>query len=110
MARQYVDAGPAKSRWKALRDMLAELKVLFVTWIAAVAAMVDSLAGRIIPQRRVLFVEGDANSFTARVTSAGKGVVLPETSFRLLNGRAEPPFSEAWRTALRGSRVSILMR
>jgi general secretion pathway protein L len=90
--------------------MLAELRVLFVTWIAAVASMVDSIAGRIMPQRRVLFVEGDANSFTARVTSVSKGVVLPETSFRVLHGRVEPPFSETWRAALRGSRISILMR
>jgi len=90
--------------------MLAELKVLFAAWIAAVATMVDSIASRIVPQRRILLVEGDANSFTARVTSAGKGIDLPEASFRLLQGRVEPPLSEAWHTALRGSRISILMR
>src|SRR5581483_2137794 len=90
--------------------MLAELKLLFAEWIAAVATMVDSVASRIVPQRRILLVEGDADSFTARVTSAGKGVVLPEASFHVLHGRIEPALSNAWRAALRGSRLSILMR
>jgi general secretion pathway protein L len=90
--------------------MLAELKELFAAWIAAVVAAVDSVATRIVPQRRVLLVEGDADSFTARITSAEKGAVLPETSFRLSRGRAEPAFSEAWQATLRGSRISILMR
>ena len=90
--------------------MLAELKLLFAEWIAAVAAVVDSVASRIVPQRRISLVQGDADSFTARATSAGKGVVLPEASFRLLHGRIEPALSDAWRTALRGSRISILMR
>jgi general secretion pathway protein L len=90
--------------------MLAELKELFAAWIAAVAAAVDSVATWIVPQRRVLLIEDDADGFTARVTSAGKGAVLPETTFRLSRGRAEPAFSDEWRAALRGSHISILMR
>lgn len=89
--------------------MLAELKVLFADWIAAVATMVDTVASRIMPLRRILLVEDDANRFTARLTSAGKGVVLPETSFRLSHGKIEPPLSDAWHAALRGSRISIVM-
>jgi general secretion pathway protein L len=90
--------------------MLAELKELFAAWIAAVVAAVHSVTTRIVPQRRILFIEGDADSFTARVTSAGKGAVLPEAYFRLSGGRVEPAFSEGWQAALRGGRISILMR
>jgi len=87
-----------------------ELKELFATWIAGVAAAVDWLATRIVPRRRILIVEGDPGSFTARVTSARKGGSLPEKSFRLTQGMADPAFSEAWRAALRGSHIDLLMR
>ena len=69
--------------------MLAELKELFAAWIAAVVAAARSVTTRIVPQRRILLIEGDADSFTARVTSAGKGAELPETYFRLLRGGVE---------------------
>jgi general secretion pathway protein L len=90
--------------------MLAELKGLFEDWIAAVATAVDFVVSRVLPQRHIQFVGSDDNSITARVIAAGKGVVLPETSFRLIDGRIEPALSEAWRTALQSSHISILMR
>jgi general secretion pathway protein L len=90
--------------------MLSELKDLFATWIAAVAVAIDYVATRIVPQRRVLFVEGEPDCFTARVTSLGKGAVLPQVSFRLLDGRPEPAFSSDWQAALRGSRIEVVMR
>jgi general secretion pathway protein L len=90
--------------------MLTELKDLFAVWIAAVAAAIEAMLTRIVPQRKILLVEGDGDIFTARVTSAGKETALPEMSFRLVHGSAEPPFSEAWQTTLRGSRISVLMR
>jgi general secretion pathway protein L len=90
--------------------MLAELKDLFAIWIAAVAVAVDSIATRIVPQPRILLAESDPGSFTARVTSTGTGTVLPERSFRLLHGRTEPAFSDAWQAALRGSHIDVLMR
>jgi hypothetical protein len=68
--------------------MMSGLKDLFERWIAAVAAAVHALATRVVPQRRILVVEGEANSFTARVTSAQKGPILPEMTFRLLHGRS----------------------
>jgi general secretion pathway protein L len=90
--------------------MLVELKDLFAVWIAAIASAVESIATRIGWQRCVLFVEGEPDTFTARVTAAGKGAMLPETLFCLTHGRAEPAFSAAWQAVLRGSRISILMR
>jgi general secretion pathway protein L len=88
--------------------MISELKDLFGEWIAAVAAVVHAVTTRMVSQRRILFVEGDGDSFTARVTSAG--ALLPQTSFRLLHGRPEPGLTPEWLAALRGSRIDILMR
>jgi general secretion pathway protein L len=94
----------------ALNAMISELKDLFGEWIAAVAAVVHTVTARMVPQRRILFVEGDSDSFTARMTSAGKDVLLPQTSFRLLHGRPEPALTPEWLAALRGSRIDVLMR
>jgi general secretion pathway protein L len=90
--------------------MMSELKDLFGEWIAAVAAAIRAVTARIVPQRRILFVEGEGGSFTARVTAAGKDGLLPPTSFRLLHGRTEPALPPEWLAALRGSRIEILMR
>jgi general secretion pathway protein L len=98
--------------------MISELKDLFGEWITAVAAAIHAGAARIMPARRILFVEGEGNSFTARITSAGKrvgkgagkGALLPQTSFRLLHGRPEPALTAEWKEALRGSHIDVLMR
>jgi general secretion pathway protein L len=90
--------------------MMSGLKDLFERWIAAVAAAVHALAIRAVPQRRILVVEGEANSLTARVTSAQKGPILPAVTFRLLHGRPEPALTPEWQAALRSSRIDILMR
>jgi general secretion pathway protein L len=90
--------------------MMSGLKDLFERWIAAVAAAVHAFAARVVPQRRILLVEAEANSFTARVTSAQKGPILPAVTFRLLHGRAEPALAPEWQAALRGSCIDILMR
>jgi general secretion pathway protein L len=90
--------------------MLFELKDLFATWIEAVAAAIDAIARRIVPQRRIRFVEGEPDTFAARVTSSGKDGVLPQVSFRMLNGKPEPAFSAEWQAALRGSHIEVVMR
>jgi general secretion pathway protein L len=90
--------------------MIPELKDLFGEWIVAVDAAIRAAMVRMVPRRHILFVEGDGNSFTARVTSQRKGGFLPQTSFRLVHGRPEPALSPEWRAALRGSRIDILMR
>ena len=90
--------------------MLAELKDLFAVWIGAVAAAIDAIVTRIVPQRRVLLVEGERDNFTARIIAAGKGALVPQASFRLLNGQAEPALPRQWQAALRGSRIEVAMR
>lgn len=90
--------------------MISELKDLFGAWIAAVAGAIHAVAMRVVPQRRILLVEDDEHSFTARVISGGKGALLQQTSFRLLQGRPVPAPAPEWQAALRGSRIDILMR
>ena len=90
--------------------MLSELKDLFASWIVAVTAAIERVVIRIVPQRRILLVEGEPENFTARVSSSGKGASLPQVSFRLLNGRPEPAFNHEWQAALRGSRIEVVMR
>ena len=55
--------------------MMSELRDLFGAWIAAVAAAIRAVTARIVPHRRILFVEGEGFSFAARVISAGEHVV-----------------------------------
>ena len=95
---------------RTLNAMISELKDLFGEWIAAVAAAVQAVMARMVPQRQIQFVEGDGDNFTARVTSAGKDALLPQTAFHLLHGRPEPALSPEWLAALRGSRIDVLMR
>jgi general secretion pathway protein L len=89
--------------------MVSELKALFGEWIAAVAAAVDSLTGRLVRRRRVLLSEDGDNTFTAKVTAARKGPALPDVSFRLSHGRPSPSLPADWQTILRGSRVEVLL-
>jgi len=89
--------------------MWSELKELFAVWIAAVTAAVDSVMTRIVPQRRIVLVEGDDDSFTVRVTPATKAAP-PSASFRLSQDGIEPTLNPEWRATLRGSRLDVLLR
>src|SRR5215475_12935074 len=89
--------------------MLSELKELLAVWIAAVAAAIEAVMARIVPQRRLLLVEGDDDGFTVRASVPGKAMPAAAT-FRRSHGRIEPPLSPQWRAALRGSRLDILLR
>ncbi len=90
--------------------MLAELKELFGVWIAAVTAAIHMIMARIVPQRRIELVEGDAGRFTARMISSGKEPALPPFTFELAQDAPQPAASEEWRAALRGSRIHIILR
>jgi general secretion pathway protein L len=90
--------------------MMAELKDLFGSWIAAVTTALHFITARIRSQRRILFVERDPDNFTARIASPRKGRVLREASFHLLHGRPVPALTAEWLAALRGSHIDILMR
>jgi len=89
--------------------MISDLKALFGEWITAVDRAIDSIAGRFMQQRKILFVEGDGSNFTAKAAAVKKGAALPEVSFDLSNGRPVPALPPDWETALRGSRVEVLL-
>jgi general secretion pathway protein L len=90
--------------------MISELKELFGEWIAAVARAINSIASRVMPQRQILLIEGDGNTFTAKTAPVKKGAALPDVSFRLSNGRPNPSLPADWEAALRGSRVEVLLK
>jgi general secretion pathway protein L len=90
--------------------MMAELKHLFAVWMSGVAAALEAVMAWIAPQRRIVLVEHEANTYAARASSVRKGAPLPRLAFRLDHGRVEPAPAGEWRTAFRGSRIDILMR
>lgn len=90
--------------------MISELKELLNIWIAAVAAAIEAVVARLLPRRRVLLTEVEPGNFTARMLAARDGSALPPASFSFLDGHPEPALPEGWRTALRGSRIDIVMR
>jgi general secretion pathway protein L len=90
--------------------MLAELKELFGVWIAAVTTAIHAIMARIVPQRRIEWIEGEAGRYTARMVSAHKGPALAPFAFELEQGRPQPALSADWQAALRSSRIDIIMR
>ncbi len=89
--------------------MIAEIKALLDEWIGAVAEAINLVIGRFARRRQILLSEYSDQTFTAKLKSVGKGPVLPEVSFRLSEGRPNPPLPADWVTAFRGSRVEALM-
>ena len=90
--------------------MIYEVKELFGQWIAAVARAVDIVAGRILRPRHILLSEGKDGILLAKAMSGRKGPALPDVSFRLENGRPNPPLPTEWKTAFRGSRVEAMLQ
>jgi general secretion pathway protein L len=90
--------------------MISELKKVFGEWIAAVDRAINSIAGRFMQRRRISFIEGDGNAFTAKVSPVEKGAALPDVSFRLSNGRPNPALPAEWEATLRGASVEFLLK
>jgi len=88
---------------------IPEVKALFDEWIAAVAGAMNAVIGRYGHRRLVVLSEDADNMFTARVTSARKGPVPPDFSFRLADGQPSPSLPSDWQAALRGSRIEVLL-
>jgi general secretion pathway protein L len=93
-----------------MMPMISELKELFGEWIAAVARAITLIVGRFMPRQQILLIEGDGNTFTAKMAPVKKGVALPDVSFRLTAGRPDPSLPADWQTTLRGSQVDFLLR
>jgi general secretion pathway protein L len=89
---------------------ISEFKDLFGQWIAAVAGVIDTVAGRIIRPRQIVLAEGDDDTFLAKAIAARNLPALPEVSFRLVKGRPHPALPTDWQTAFRGSRVEVQLQ
>jgi general secretion pathway protein L len=89
---------------------ISEFKDLFGQWIAAVAGVVDTVAGRIVRPRQIVLAEGDDDTFVAKAIAARNLPALPEVSFRLVKGRPHPALPTDWQTAFRGSRVEVQLQ
>jgi general secretion pathway protein L len=90
--------------------MISELKELFGVWIAAVTMAVHSLTRRLMLQRQIWLIEGDGDTFTAKAAPVKNGGPLPDVSFRVSNGRPNPPLPADWESVLRGGRVEFLLK
>jgi general secretion pathway protein L len=87
--------------------MMSEIKAAFDEWIATVTQAVDSAAVRFVRARHILLREHQDGTFVASAAAKKDGVPLPDVSFRLEGGKAQPPLPEEWRVALCGSRVEV---
>ena len=91
-------------------SMISELKELFGAWITVVAGAIDAAAARYARPRHVLLREGEDNTFTVAMAPAPNRPALPGASFALRDGRPHPPLPADWQTALRRSRIEILLQ
>jgi general secretion pathway protein L len=98
-----------RKSWRVM-TMTSELKELFGEWIAAVARAVNLIVDRFVPQRQVLLIEDDGNTFTAKTVSVKKAAALPDVAFRVSDGRPDPSLPADWEAVLRGSRVELLLK
>ena len=90
-------------------SMISELKQVFGAWITAVAGAIDAAAAHYARPRQVLLREGEGNTFTITMLPAPNRPALPEVSFGLPDGRPHPPLPADWQTALRRSRIEIVL-
>ena len=97
-------------------SIILEFKQTFSEWIAAVTSAVESVAEKLVRLRRIQLDEAEDGSFWAKSVSGSqiatgkKAQVLPELSFRIDNDSRHPPLPPVWQTAVRGSRVEVLLR
>jgi general secretion pathway protein L len=87
--------------------MIAQTRQWFEQWIAAVAGAVDSIADRLVRQRRIQLDENADGTFTASMTASKDSRNPTILSFRMQHGAPEPPLPAQWSTAFKGSRVEV---
>ena len=89
--------------------IISEARSWFDEWIAAVTQAVDQAAGRYTRRPQIVLGGDSAGVLTARLKAAPKGAVLPDISFRVVNGRPSPSLPADWQAAFRGSRIETVL-
>ncbi|MGY3621030.1 PilN domain-containing protein [Bradyrhizobium sp. USDA 10063] len=87
--------------------MIAQARQWFEQWIGAVAGAVDSIADRLVRQRRIQLDENADGTFTASMVAPKDSKVPTVLSFQMQHGTPEPPLPAQWRAAFKGSRVKV---
>ena len=87
--------------------MIAQVRQWFEQWIAAVAGAVDSIADRLVRQRRIQLDENADGTFTASMTASKDNRAPTILSFRMQHGAPESPLPAQWSGAFKGSRVEV---
>ena len=87
--------------------MLSQSKVVFDEWIVAVTRAVDRVAERFVRARDIRLREREDGTFVASADAKRGGPALPDVSFRLESGKAQPPLPAEWKAAFCGSRVEV---
>src|SRR5262245_38221632 len=87
--------------------MIAQSREWFEQWIAAIAGAVDSIADRLVRQRRIRLDENADGTFTASMAASKDSRDPTILSFRILHGTPEPPLPVQWSAAFKGSRVEV---
>jgi general secretion pathway protein L len=87
--------------------MIAQVRQWFEQWISAVAGAVDSIADRLVRQRRIQLDENADGTFTASMTASKDNRAPTILSFRMQHGAPESPLPAQWSAAFKGSRVEV---
>ncbi|WP_027578691.1 PilN domain-containing protein [Bradyrhizobium sp. Ai1a-2] len=87
--------------------MIAQSREFFGQWIAAIAGAIDSIADRLVRQRRIQLDENADGTFTARMAASKDNHAPTTLSFRMQHGTPEPPLPAQWSAAFKGSRVEV---
>jgi general secretion pathway protein L len=91
---------------KLLRHIIED----FSRWIDSVAETVNSIFDRVRSQRHVQFIEEEHDTFTLHELGNVKSSNLPDHRVRIVGGSMVETLPPIWATALRGSRVELVLR
>lgn len=90
-------------------SVLGEIGTTFSLWIDVVARKLSATFDRFESARRIDVVEDEQGAFTIRLAKAGKGDALAPHRIGIAEGIASP-LTPQWKTALRDSRVELILQ
>jgi general secretion pathway protein L len=92
-----------------MMTMTTRIREEFAAWIGFVAEAIVTAINRISVKQRIRLIETDRSSFTMRMTSKPGRSVPPDYHFELQDDEAGLALPQAWKAALRGSRLEAIL-